>query len=70
MLERTPGKWKWGFLKAQPGIFVDGEGDLELMAHAPEMYEMLWRVMDKFPDDAVAQLLKEINVKRQEAVNV
>ena len=59
MCKRTPGKWTWDFSKdpetyGKPGIFVEGEGDpltpmigdLELMAHAPEMYEMLWKIID------------------------
>ena len=61
MLKRTPGKWKWDFSKdpetfGKPGIFVEGKGelssvqlgDLVLMAHAPEMYETLWEVVDSF----------------------
>ena len=58
MLKRTPGKWTWGFSKdpetyGKPGIFIEGDegepltptiGDLELMAHAPEMYEALWMI--------------------------
>ena len=54
MLKRTPSKWTWDFSKdpetyGKPGIFVEGEGkpltpmmgDLQLMAYAPEMHEML-----------------------------
>ena len=60
MLKRTPGKWRWDFSKApetygKPGIFIEGDegepltptmGDLELMAHAPEMHEALWKILD------------------------
>ena len=62
MLKRTPGKWIWGLSQepetlGKPGIFVEGEGpeltpmigDMVLMAAAPEMYELLWRVAEILP---------------------
>lgn len=62
MFKRTPGKWKWDFSRepdtfGKPGIFAEGDdsiisptiGDMELMANAPEMHELLWRVADSLP---------------------
>ena len=87
MLKRTPGKWRWA-LSPDPdkfgmaGIFVEGTdgppltpkvGDLQLMAHAPEMHELLYEVADEIGKaiglEAVSQkifaLLEDINVERQ-----
>lgn len=94
MLKRTPGKWIWAFSKdpdtrGKPAIFVEGAdgepltptiGDLELMAHAPEMHEMLYKVEEELAraiayrnltqgiydvSEQVSRLLGDINVKRQ-----
>ena len=92
MFKRTHGKWSWDFSDdpetlGKPGIFVDGDkplqrvqiGDLQLMANAPEMYELLWKVADELDNvlifgtvtkglpalaDKISALLKEINVER------
>ena len=92
MFKRTKGKWYWDFSKdpetlGKPGIFVEGEGpllhvqvgDLQLMANAPEMYELLHEVSDELDNvfifgtitkrlpaiaEKITALLKEINVER------
>lgn len=92
MFKRTKGKWSWNFSQdpethGKPGIFVDGDkpllrvevGDLQLMANAPEMYELLWEISDEIDNvlifgtvtkglpalaEKITTLLKEINVER------
>ena len=94
MFKRTKGNWCWDFSRepetlGKPGIFVDGDkpllqvqvGDLQLMANAPQMYELLWQVSDELDNvfifgavtkglpalaDKISALLKEINVERTE----
>ena len=93
MFKRTAGKWSWDFSNdpetlGKPGIFVDDDtpllkvqvGDLQLMANAPEMYELLWEVSDELDNvfsfgaitknlpalaEKITNLLKEINVERK-----
>ena len=95
MLKRTPGKWSWSFsqdpeTRGKPGIFVEGDGeplipqvgDLELMAHAPEMYELLCEVSDELGEAVhqgvitegvykiirkVLALVSELGIERQES---
>ena len=92
MFKRTKGKWSWNFSHdpetlGKPGIFVDDDkpllcvevGDLQLMANAPEMYELLWEISDEIENvlifgtvtkglpalaEKITTLLKEINVER------
>ncbi len=92
MFKRTSGNWYWDFSDnpetlGKPGIFVEGEGelrrveigDLQLMANAPEMYELLWEISDEIDNvlifgtvtkglpalaEKITTLLKEINVER------
>lgn len=92
MFKRTQGKWYWDFSDnpatlGKPGIFVEGEGelqrvevgDLQLMANAPEMYNLLWEILDEIDNALILKnitknlpvlaqkiliLLKEINVER------
>ena len=92
MFKRTKGKWSWDFshdpeTRGKPVIVVEDDepllqvqvGDLQLMANAPEMYELLWEVADELDNvlifgtvtkglpalaDKITALLKEINVER------
>ena len=92
MFKRTKGKWSWDFSHDpetfdKPGIFIDGDkpllrvevGDLQLMANAPEMYELLWKISDELDNvlifgtvtkglpalaEKITALLREINVER------
>lgn len=92
MFKCTHGKWYWDFSDnpatlGKPGIFVEGEGelqrvevgDLQLMANAPEMYNLLWEILDEIDNALILKnitknlpvlaqkiliLLKEINVER------
>ena len=91
MFKRTKGEWYWDFSKdpetlGKPGIFVEGEGpllhvqvgDLQLMANAPNMYELLHEVSDELDNvlslktitkglpalaEKITALLQEINVE-------
>ena len=92
MYEHTTGKWYWDFSDkpetfGKPGIFIEGDGpllkvqvgDLQLMANAPEMHEMLWKVSEELGKvltqgtitkdlpilaQEISSLLKKINVER------
>lgn len=82
--KRTAGKWKWKLTVLDSGdqrvIFADEKGnelhptigDVELMEHAPEMYEMLCRFVDFINEkdmcglmESAKELIAHINVESQ-----